>query len=135
MIYKDISIVVNSVDLSSSLRGLTFTEGVEQQEAAAHGDTFRVFEAGLQTGAVTAQFWQDYSSGGIDDTISALLSDADGFTVVIKPTSGVVGVSNPSYTATMNVENYERFTGEVGDRAISSVDFTLASGAFVRATS
>ena len=134
MIYKDISIVVNSVDLSSSLRGLTFTEGVEQQEATAHGDTFRIFEAGLQTGSVTAQFWQDYSSGGVDDTISDLLSDADGFTVVIKPTSGSVSTSNPSFTATMNAENYERFTGEVGDKAVCSVDFALASGAFVRAT-
>ena len=135
MIYKDISIVVNSVDLSSSLRGLTFSEGVEQQDATAHGDTFRSFEAGLQTGAVTAQFWQDYSTAGVDDTISGLLSDVDGFTVVIKPTSAVVGGTNPTFTATMNIENYERFTGEVGERAIASVDFVIASGSFVRATS
>lgn len=136
MIYKDISITVNGTDLSASLRGLTFTQGVEQQEATAHGDNWRFFEAGLQTGSITAQFWQDYADSSVDDTISGLLSDADGFVVVIKPTSGAVGAGNPSFTATMNIENYERFSGEVGDKAICSVDFALAaSTGFVRAES
>lgn len=136
MIYKNIHITVNGVNLSSSLRGLTFTQGVEQQEATAHGDNWRFFEAGLQTGSVTAQFWQDYSADGVDDTISGLLSDADGFVVVIIPNGDTVSATNPSFTATMNIENYERFSGEVGDKAICSVDFALAAETgFVRAES
>ncbi len=127
MIYKDISIVVNGTDLSASLRGLEMTEGVTQQDATAHGDTYEFSEAGLQNVTCTAQFWQDYSSGGVDETISALLSDTDGFTVVVKPTSGSVSGTNPSFTATMNVASYERFTGQVGDRGLCTVEFANAA--------
>lgn len=135
MILKDISIVVNSVDLSSSLRGLVFDEAVEQQAAEAHGDDWRWFEAGLRSGQVTAQFWQSFTSGGVDDTLTGLLADADGFTVVIKPTSGAVSTSNPSFTATMNLSAYQRFTGEIGDRALATAEFAVAANTgFVKAT-
>lgn len=136
MILKDVSIVANAVDLSSSLRGLVFGEEVEQQAAEAHGDNWRWFEAGLRSGQVTAQFWQDFTSGGVDETLSGLLADTDGFVVVIKPTSAAVSGTNPSFTATMNLASYERFTGEIGDRALATAEFALAaSTGFVRAES
>ena len=137
MIQKDISIVVNSVDLSSSLRGLEFTQGQAMQEAAAHGDDFEHFEAGLRSGPVTAQFWNDFTSGGVDDTLSPLVDSTTAtFTVVITPTSESVSTSNPSFTATMALENWDHFTGEIGGRALGTALFALASGSgWVRATS
>lgn len=131
MILKDISITIGGTDLSSSLRGLEFDEGAEAQAAEAHGDEWRWFEKGLQNGTVTCQFKQDYTSGGVDDTISGL---SDTFAVVIQPTSGAVGASNPSFTATMMVENYQRFTGTIGDLAICTLQLALAADTgFVRA--
>ena len=135
-ISKDISIVINSVDLSSSLRSMLFGEGVQQQEAAAHGDDWEWFEAGLRTGRLTASFWQDYTTGGVDDTLSGLLSDTDGFTVVIKPTSAAVSGTNPSFTMTMNLSDYVREDGEIGSRKLATAEFVLgADTGVVRATS
>ena len=131
MIYKDISIVVNEVDLSSSLRGLVNRSGVKAMEAGAMGDVAESFEAGVEVDSFTAQLWQDYSSGGVDETISGLRDGATEFTIVVKPTSDTVGTRNPSFTGTFIVENYERFTGTWGDKAVCSVDFALADGAGV----
>lgn len=124
MILKDISITLGGTDLSSSLRGLEMEVGAEAVAAEAHGDDWRWFEKGLETGVITCQFKQDFTSGGVDDTISGL---ADTFTVVIKPTSGSASSSNPSFTATMMVENYQRFTGTIGDLGICTLQLALAA--------
>ena len=130
MIIKDCSIVVDSLDMSDYLRALTFSEEVEQQDATVHGDTFRVFEAGLRTGTLTAQFRQDFTDNTVDEKLSDLLADTDGFVVVIKPTSASVGAGNPSYTATMNLESYERFDGsDVGSEGLCTATFVLAQNA------
>tara|TARA_R100000664_G_scaffold17733_1_gene26746 strand:+ start:10087 stop:10518 length:432 start_codon:yes stop_codon:yes gene_type:complete len=143
MIIKDCSIVVDSLDMSDWLRALTFSEEVEQQDATVHGDNFRSFEAGLRTGTLTAQFRQDFTDDKVDEKLSSLLADTDGFTVVIKPTSGGVADANPSFTATMNLESYERFDGsDVGSEGLCTATFVLAQTAagvaqtgFARATS
>lgn len=124
MILKDVSIVINGVDLSSSLRSLEVTTGAEAVAAEAHGDNWRWFEEGLKTGAITAQFKQSFTSGGVDDTLSALPAS---FTVVIKPTSSAVGVNNPSFTATMMRESYVPFTGNIGDLGICTLTLALAA--------
>ena len=133
MIQKDYSLVVNSVDLSSSLVEMAFDEGQDNQEATAHGDDWRYGEPGLRTGVITADFKQSYTSGGVDDTISGLM-DGNTYTLVWKPTSSSVSSSNPSFTATVMVESYNRAQGPVGDLAICRVQFSTAAGTgFVRA--
>lgn len=124
MVYTDISITINSVDLSASLIGLEMEEGAEAVAAEAMGDSHRWFQRGMEVYAVTATFEQDYSSGGVDDTISAL---PDTFTVAVLPTSAVVGANNPSFTTTMMVENYQRFSGNIGDRAVCQLQLVLAA--------
>jgi len=131
MIYKDISITVDETDLSSSLRGLVNRTGLKTMEQGAMGDVAESFEPGVEVDSFSAQFWQDYSSGGVDETISALRDAGSTFTVVVLPTSEGVGTRNPSFTGTFMVENYERFTGTWGDKAVCTVDFALAAGAGV----
>lgn len=125
MIQKDYSITLGGTDLSSSLRAFEFGEGANMQTAAAHGDDWEWFEEGLRTGVMTCEFWQDYTSGGVDDTISGL--QATTFTVVWKPTSSAVSSTNPSFTATMGIESYTRAQGTIGERAFCSVTLALAA--------
>jgi len=128
MIWKDYDVTVNDVDLSSSTRAVAFNIGQQAQEQGAAGDDWEHFEPGVQTGRVTAQFWQDFSSGGVDDTLFALADGGGTFSVVLVPTSSAVAAGNPSFTATCMVENYEPFAGQWSDKAICSVDFVPAAG-------
>lgn len=135
MIYTDISIVFDDgsgeVDLSSSLRGLVNRSGRKMEEAGAMGDVAESFEPGVEVDSFSAQFWQDYSSGGVDETISGFRDDDSEVIIVVMPTSSAVGPKNPSFTGTFAVENYERFTGEWGNKAVCTVDFALVDGAGV----
>lgn len=134
MILKDIDISIGGTDLSGYGRALTMTEGAQMQEAQAYGDDWEWFEVGLRTGGVTIQFWQAYGAGKPDAVISAVLATTS--TVVIKPTTATVTTTNPSFTVVAAFENYERFAGDIGSRAVCSVDLVVGSNAgIVRATS
>lgn len=132
-VQKNISITLGGTDLSSSLRALEVNEDRETLPGETHGDDYRWFEPGMKIYAITAEFKQDYSSGGVDDVITSL---ADTFSVVIKPDSGSVSTSNPSRTATMMIENYNPHSGTVGDQRFCTVQMVLAAdpSSAIRAT-
>lgn len=132
-VQTDRSIVINSVDLSSSLRVLDIDDGYEAVAGAeTDGDSARHSERGMATGAMSVQFKQDFSSGSVDDTITSLPST---FTVVVKPASGSVSTSNPTRTATMHLVDYQPFSGTIGEIRYCTASFALASGTgWVRAT-
>ena len=134
MILKDIDIAVGGTDLSGYGRALTMTEGAQMQAAQAYGDDWEWFEVGLRTGGCTIQFWQAFGANTPDTVISALLATVT--TVIIKPLSSTVASTNPSFTFQAAFENYERFAGEIGDRAVCSVDLVLGDNTgIVRAIS
>lgn len=133
-VQKNRSVTLGGTDVSSSLRALDFGEGVESIAAETDGDDHRWFENGMRTGAMTLQFKQDMSSGGINETIDALLNTT--FAVVVKMDAGSVTTSNPSYTATMKVDQYDRFVGQIGEQKFCSLQLSLAADTgFVKATS
>ena len=133
MILKDLDITIGGSDLSAYGRALTMTEGAQMQEAMAYGDDWAWFEVGLRTGGCTIQFWQEFGASKPDAVISALLATVA--TVVVKPTSATVATTNPTFTFTAAFENYERFAGQIGDRAVCQVDLVLGSNTgIVRAT-
>jgi hypothetical protein len=74
---------------------------------------------------------QDFGAGAIDATLYPLFGTQA--TVVIKPTSGSVSSTNPSYTFLANVVQYSPFASSVGDIATLSVSWPLA-GSAVRGT-
>lgn len=132
-VQKDRSITLGGTDLSSSLRALTVTEGESTLSAETHGDDWEWFENGMRTGSLVCQFKQDWSSGGVDATISALAGTT--FAVVVKPASGSVSTSNPSFTMTCMIEEYERMAGEIGEQQFAQLTLALAADTgIVRAT-
>jgi hypothetical protein len=74
---------------------------------------------------------QDFGAGSVDATLNPLLGSIA--TVVIKPTSGTVTSTNPTYTMTALVTQYSPFASSVGDIATLSVTWPV-SGSVVRGT-
>ena len=132
-VQKNRYISLGGTDVSASLRALDFGEGQESLAAETDGDDYRWFEKGLRTGAMTVQFKQDMAASGINETIDALLDTT--FAVEVRMDAGTVSTSNPSYTATMMIEQYDRFVGQIGDQQFCSIQLALAADTgFVKAT-
>jgi len=132
-VYTDASVVVNSVDLSDHVKSCTLNYEAEMLDDTVMGDTTRSNIAGLLNWSIDVEFLQDFASAKVDATLFTLVGAA-AFTVVLKPTSGSVSATNPSFTGSAVLESYPPMTGGVGDLETVSVTFRSA-GTLARATS
>jgi hypothetical protein len=132
-VYTDASVVVNSVDLSDHVKSCTLNYEAEMLDDTVMGDTTRSNMAGLLNWSIDVDFLQDFASAKVDATLFTLVGAA-AFTVVLKPTSGSVSATNPSFTGSAVLESYPPMTGGVGDLETVSVTFRSA-GTLARATS
>jgi len=127
----DYDITIGAVDLSTSIAAATLDLSAEEQDTTAFGATYRTRIAGLKDGTLSLDFHQDFGAASVDATLFPLLGSAVAFT--IKPTSGTVSATNPTYSGTALVTQYQPFASSVGDLATLSVSWAL-SGAVTRAT-
>lgn len=118
----DASITINSVALSSKANSVTLTYEVDAVEATGFG-TNHQFVGGLQNNSCEIAFMQDFASSQVEATIYPLVGTTT--TVVIKPTSGAVGATNPSYTLTGTfLASHTPVAGGVGELAMTTLSFT-----------
>jgi len=129
------SVVFNSVDLSNKVRSVTIDMTAEDLDATAMGATSRAHVPGLRDDTVTVNYFNDHAAGSVDATHAAMLGVSAGAPLVVKPTSAAVSATNPSYTMTAIVLNYQPLSGEVGNLSQTEVVYKAAPGsAIVRAT-
>jgi hypothetical protein len=127
----DYFVSINGTDFSTSLNSVELALEADDLETTAFGQGFRTRIGGLKQASLTLNFMQDFGAGSVDAILSPLLASLA--TVVIKPTSGTVTATNPSYSMTALVTQYSPFASSVGDLASLSVTFPV-SGTVTRAT-
>lgn len=127
----DYFVSISGVDFSNSLNSVELAEEADNLETTAFGSTWRTRIGGLKQASLTLNFMQDFAAGSVDATLNPLLGSIA--TVIIKPTSGTVTATNPSYTMTALVTQYSPFASSVGDIATLSVTWPV-SGSVTRAT-
>ena len=131
-VFTDASVVVNAVDLSDHVRQVTLNYSAELQDDTAMGDDTRSRIGGLKDWSMEVEFNQDFAASEVDVTLFGLVGTT--FTVTLKPTSGAVSATNPSYSGTGILESYPPMGGSVGDIATTSITIQ-AAGTLTRATS
>lgn len=126
------SVTINSVDLTDQCSSATVTYMAEALEATAFGSTSRVYTSGLYNNEVTVTLYQSYAATETEATIYALVGTTT--TLVIKPTSGAVSATNPSYTLTgAYLESHTPIAANLGE--LSTVSLTFKGGTLAKATS
>lgn len=127
----DYFVSINGADFSTNLNSVELSQEADDLETTAFGSSWRTRIGGLKQASLTLNFMQDFGAGSVDATLNPLLGSIA--TVVIKPTSGTVSSTNPTYTMTALVTQYSPFASSVGDIATLSVTFPI-SGTVTRAT-
>lgn len=125
----DASITINSVALSSKANSVTVNYEIDSVEATAFGSGGHVFIGGLQNNSVEIALMQDFASSQTEATIYPLVGTTT--TVVIKPTSGAVSATNPSYTISAYLASHTPVAGGVGELAMTTL--TLTGGTITKA--
>ena len=136
-VLKNCSVVYNSVDLSDHVVSVELPFDIEKLDSTAMGANTKHSAPGLRDHGIKITFLQDYATNKVDQTIGvdAAANPAPSRTLVVKPDSGAVAATNPSYTATVFVSSYAPIAGSVGELQQAEVELAIASGDLARATS
>ncbi len=125
------SVTINSVDLSDQCTAATITYNVEALENTAFGSTARTYTAGLANNSITVTLYQSYASNETEASIYTLVGTTT--TLVLKPASGAVSTTNPSYTLTgAYLESHTPINASLGE--LSTIDLTFTGGTLAKAT-
>lgn len=135
-ILYDVSLVVNSVDLSDHVESITFGEmNINKQDAAAMGDLQDYSMAGtLMITDPQVTFYADFAAAKVYATLYAAWIARTQFNVVGKASSGAVSATNPAWTIPAFVAKCPMMSGKRGDRHMLPVTFAVA-GTLTVATS
>lgn len=133
----DVTTTINGVDFSDHLAAVTLDISTDEIETTSFsGTNFRTRIGGLKDGSITLDFHQDFgtvTSTAVDKTLWDNLGSLA--TVVVKPTSGAVSPTNPSYTGVFLVSQTQPVASSVGDLATMSVTWpTAGTAGIVRGT-
>lgn len=134
LVLRDCYIDVNGTDFSDHTSSVTislkkngvdttnFSGGGKEQVAGLKDDTFEV----------TLQ--QDFDAASVDAVLYPLWDQETEFTVKVRPTAAAVSATNPEYSATCILLEYQPLTGKVGDLSETSVTFPTQRAGIQRAT-
>jgi len=126
------SVTINSVDLSDQCTAASITYTVEALENTAFGSTARTYTSGLANNSITVTLYQSYAASETEVSVYSLVGTTT--TLVLKPSSGAVSATNPSYTLTgAYLESHTPINASLGE--LSTIDLTFTGGTLTKATS
>ena len=125
-------LTINSVSLTDQATAAVITYSVEALENTAFGSTSRTYTGGLANNSITVTLYQSYASNETEASIYSLVGTTT--TIVLKPSSGAVSTTNPSYTLTgAYLESHTPINASLGE--LSTIDLTFTGGTLAKATS
>ena len=136
IVLTDAKVTINSVVLSSSISSVTIDTKYDILETTGFGSTGKTRVAGLADNTVSLEFFQDYAAAAAEVTINAPGASLVGTTttVVVQPASTAVSTTNPTYTFTALVSEWQPLKGGIGQLATASVTWPI-TGTITKATS
>lgn len=134
-VLKNCKTVVNGVDLSAWATSVEISLSKDDVETTNFGGNGREVIAGLRNEKFTITFAQDFAAAAIDQTLWPLYNNETEFVVAVNPTNGVNSTTNPQYSASCVLLEYQPLSGKVGDLSDTSVTFPVQRNTMARATS
>lgn len=125
LVLTNASVVINGINLSEFITSIAISTSEDVVDTTGMGSAgARTRVSGLADNSVTIEFNQDFAAGGPEVSINAVGSSLVGTvtTIVVKPTSAAVGVTNPSYSFSAVVSEWQPLSGAVGE--LSSISTT-----------
>lgn len=117
-------VTINSVNLSDHIASITLNTADDVIDTTAFGSTARTRVAGLGDNSITIEFHQDYAASNVEATIYPLVGSTTA--VVVKPNGATTSATNPSYSFTALVSEWQPLNGAVGELATASVTWPVS---------
>lgn len=123
----DAYVSLGGTNVSTYVKGVTFTRDVEVQDDTTMGMTFRSNLPGLQNWNLQIEFRSDYADNLLDEILDGLIGTV--FTVALRADNTTISAGNPEWQAYGTITSWQILGGSVGDLAMSPVTIVPAGGA------
>ena len=133
IVLTDAYVKLNNVDLSDHIASVEIAQLFDAVETTAFGDSGRTRTGGLEDSSITLSFHQDFASGSVDATIAPLVGGTAAFEVRAVGTATAVSATNPKWTGTVLVTEWNPLSGAVGELSTADVTWPV-SGQVARGT-
>lgn len=134
LVLRDCYVVVNGTNFSDHTSSVEINMSKDEVETTNFSGSGRERVHGLQDNSFKITFQQDFATSSVDAVLYPLWNNETEFTIEVRPTSGAVSASNPKYTGTCILLEYQPLSGDVGDLSETEVEFNVQRGTFTRAT-
>lgn len=137
LVLTDAYVVLASTDISQYVTSVTLSSTLDVVETTSMASTSRTRVAGLRDNQVVLEFNQDFASGALETLIypsDATTKIGTAVAMEVRPTSAAVGPTNPKYTFSALITEWQSLSGSVGELATVSASWPI-SGAITKATS
>src|SRR3954452_12370174 len=120
-VFTDGFITVGGTNLSSRCTSITVDDGYADVDLKAFSNTAENAGIGLRKQSIKATFLQDFAASSTHATLQAALGVSTA--VLVRPTSAVNSATNPQWTASLMLTDYNPVGAKVGDKYEVSVEF------------
>ena len=137
IVLTDAYVTLATIDISQYVTSVTLSSTLDVVETTGMSNTSRTRVAGLRDNQITLEFNQDFASGALETLIypsDAATKIGTAVAMTVKPTSGATSATNPSYSFSALISEWQSVSGSVGELATVSVTWPI-SGAITKATS
>jgi len=134
IVLTDAYVSINSTDLSDHINSVEIAQSFDSVETTAFGDSGRTRTGGLEDSSITLSFHQDFAGSSVDQTIAPLVGGTAAFEIrAIGTAAGTVSPTNPKWTGTVLVTEWNPLSGGVGELSTADVTWPV-SGQVTRGT-
>src|SRR5205823_3464364 len=120
-IFTDAFITIGGTNLSARCTSVTVDDGYAEVDLKAFSNTAENVGIGLRKQSIKATLLQDFAASSTHATLQAALGVAT--TILVRPTSAANGATNPQWTASLLLTDYNPVGAKVGDKSEVSVEF------------
>lgn len=134
-VLKNCNVVVNGVNLSDHVNHVELDLKKASVDTTNFSGGGKEAIAGLKEDMITITFQQDFGSAMVDATLYPLFNNETEFTVAVRPTNAAISTTNPEFSATCILLDYQPLTGKPGELSSTKVKFPTQRTGIARATS
>lgn len=130
-VFTDCYVLINAVNISDHVKSAALTYAAAMLDDSVMTKTTKSNKPGLFEWSLDVDVLNDYAVSSIDATMFALVGAA-AFAIEVRPTSGARSTSNPGYTSSGVLANYDPINAKIGDLAVAKISIKCAGLPLVR---
>lgn len=134
LVLKDCVVTINSIDFSDHTSSVEINLTKDEIDTTNFGGGGRERAHGLKDDSFVVNLQQDFDPAEVDATLYPLWNNETEFPVTVKPRNQAVTASNPLFTGTCVLLEYQPVSGGVGELSETSVTFPSQRAGITRQT-